>query len=476
MAATEKIWPIILSGGHGTRLWPLSRALYPKQLLPIVSDKSLLQETVERINDLARFREPIVVCSDEHRFTAADQIARLGVRPHTMILEPEARGTAPAAAVAALVVAEQEPDALLLIMPSDHVVEDVAAFHEALDRGAVAARQGRMLTFGIDPLGAETGYGYVERGDPIAKTQGCYGTLKFIEKPDRAAAESYVAAGGYYWNSGIFLFRADRYLEELERLRPEIVEACRLAVREGSTDLGFYRLDTAAFAQCPSDSIDYAVMEHTDAGAVVPVQMGWSDMGSWPELWRLGSKDSCGNVVMGDVVAIDVNGSYLRSEGPLIAALGLRDVVIIGTKDAVFAAPRERAQEVKRVIASLGTADRAEHLMHPMVHRPWGSYETIDAGERFQVKRIVVAPGQQLSLQMHHHRAEHWIVVQGTATVTRGDEIFLLYENQSTYIPAGTRHRLANPGKIPLHLIEVQSGSYLEEDDIVRLEDNYGRR
>ena len=469
------IYPVILSGGSGTRLWPMSRSLYPKQLLALIGETSLLQQTVRRVAGQPGFAPPLIVANEEHRFIIAEQLRAIGVEAAGLLLEPVGRNTAPAAAVAALRIAEGASDGLVLVMPSDHVIADPKAFHQAIGRAAGAAKTGRLVTFGITPDRAETGYGYIAGGKPI---EGCEGTLavaRFIEKPKAADAERYVAAGDYFWNSGIFLFPAAVYLAELERLRPDMLAACKEALAKAKSDADFVRLDKAAFEKCPGDSIDYAVMERTASAAVVPVSMGWSDLGSWDALWEMSAKDGRGNALAGNVVAEDTRNCYLRSENGLVAAIGVEDLVVVATDDAVMVAPRNRTQEVKTLVGRLLQEghDQADAL--PTVHRPWGTYRSIHNGQRVQVKHITVKPGAKLSLQMHHHRAEHWVVVQGTAKIVRGNEELVLTEDQSTYIPLGTAHRLENPGKIPLHVIEVQSGSYLGEDDIVRFEDHYGR-
>jgi mannose-1-phosphate guanylyltransferase / mannose-6-phosphate isomerase len=470
----SRIHPVILSGGSGTRLWPMSRAQYPKQFLPLVSERTLLQEAVLRVGDPARFAAPTIIANDEHRFIVAEQLRLAVIKPRAIVLEPMGRNTAPAACVAALTLAA-EPDALLLLLPSDHAVANLPAFLAAIDCAAAAAAAGRLVTFGIDADRPETGYGYIHRGAALAGVAGAYEVAGFIEKPDRAHAEAYLASGDYFWNSGIFLLPAKLLLDELLRLQPEMVAACRQAVDKAKRDLDFLRLDREAFAAARSDSLDYAVMEHTPHAAVVPVEMGWSDVGTWDALWQIGAPDAAGNVTTGDVVVEESRNCYLRAESGMVAALGVEDLIIVATADAVMVTHRDHAQDIKKLVVRLEQSGRAEAIAHPLVHRPWGTYRSIHAGTRVQVKHIMVKPGAKLSLQKHHHRAEHWVVVQGTAKVVRGNEELLLYEDQSTYIPLGTPHRLENPGKIPLHLIEVQSGSYLGEDDIVRFEDTYGR-
>jgi mannose-1-phosphate guanylyltransferase/mannose-1-phosphate guanylyltransferase/mannose-6-phosphate isomerase len=470
-----RIHPVILSGGSGTRLWPLSRALFPKQLLPLVSERSLLQEAALRVADSGRFAPPLVIANDEHRFIVAEHLRLAGIKPEAIVLEPIGRNTAPAVAIAALLLIATEGDALMLVLPSDHAIATVPAFLAAADRAAAAARRGRLVTFGIAADRPETGYGYIRRGAPIAGCDGAFQVAAFVEKPDHTRAEAYLATGEYSWNSGIFLFPAALFLAELERQHPATVAACRAALEHARRDLDFLRLDAASFAAAENTSVDYGVMEHTDKAAVIPVEMGWSDVGTWDALWQASGKDAAGNVLQGDVLAEDVRNSYLRAEHGLVTALGVEDLVVVATADAVMVARRDRTQDVKQIVARLDRAGRSESKTHPLVHRPWGSFRSIHSGDRVQVKHIMVKPGAKLSLQMHHHRAEHWVVVHGTAKVVRGNEEIVLYEDQSTYIPLGTPHRLENPGKIPLHVIEVQSGSYLGEDDIVRFEDTYGR-
>lgn len=447
----------------------------PKQFLPLVSERTMLQETVLRLQGIEGAGAPIVVSNNEHRFLVAEQLREIGMKSEVQILEPVGRNTAPAVAVAALHLQERHPGACLFVLPSDHLIQNVPAFHSAIASALPLAAQGSLVTFGFTPRGPVTGYGYIERGETIPGSRGSFRVSRFVEKPDLDTARRYVASGRFLWNSGMFVFGAERFLDELQRFRPEIVVSARAALQSGALDLDFLRLDSAAFAACPSDSIDYAVMERTSASVVVEADIGWSDVGSWATLWEVGQKDAEGNVVNGDVNLRDATGCYVRAEDRLVAALGVRDLVIVETDDAVLVADKARAQEVKEVVEHLGRQSRSEHISHSRVYRPWGYYESIDAGDRFQVKRIMVKPGEALSLQMHHHRAEHWVVVSGTARVTRDEDVRLLSENESAYIPIGTRHRLENPGKTPLFLIEVQSGGYLGEDDIVRFEDRYRR-
>ena len=469
------IHPVILSGGSGTRLWPMSRTLYPKQLLTLFGHESLLQQTVHRVVDIELFAPPVLVANEEHRFIIAEQLREIAVVPRALLLEPVGRNTAPAACIAALALTETESDPLMLLLPSDHTIGDVEAFVAAIDRAAIAARAGALVSFGITPERAETGYGYIRRGGELDGIEGVFAVAEFVEKPGPDQALEYIASGEHLWNSGIFLFPARLYLDELERLRPDMVTACRQALATGQRDSDFIRLGKEAFSVCAGDSIDYAVMEHTRRAAIVPVSMGWSDVGSWDSLWELGAKDQDGNSIKGNVVAEETRNCYLRSEAGLVAAIGIEDLVVVATDDAVMVAPRNRTQEVRKLVARLVRERREEADALPTVHRPWGTFTSLHNGHRVQVKHIMVRPGGKLSLQMHHHRAEHWVVVQGTAKIRRGEEEMMLSEDQSTYIPIGTAHRLENPGKIPLHLIEVQSGSYLGEDDIVRFEDSYGR-
>ncbi|MFC6841299.1 mannose-1-phosphate guanylyltransferase/mannose-6-phosphate isomerase [Xanthomonas theicola] len=463
------VLPIILSGGSGTRLWPLSRESYPKQFLPLVGDKSMLQATWLRAAPVAG-HAPIVVANEEHRFVAAEQLQQIGVKPMSVLLEPKGRNTAPAIAVAALEAARDGADPLLLVLPSDHVIRDEAAFQAAVRAASAVAEQGKLATFGIKPTAPETGYGYIK----AAPGQDVRAIERFVEKPDLATAQRYFASGEYYWNSGMFLFRASRYLEELRKFQPAIADACVSAWNGAKRDADFTRLDADAFASSPSDSIDYAVMEKTADAVVVPLDAGWNDVGSWSALLEVSPQDAQGNAHHGDVIQIDCRNTYAYGSR-LIAMVGLEDVVVVETPDAVLVGHRDRIQQVKDVVGQIKADGRSEATWHRKVYRPWGAYDSIDNGHRHQVKRITVKPGAVLSLQMHHHRAEHWVVVSGTAEVTRGDEVLLLTENQSTYIPLGVTHRLRNPGKLPLELIEVQSGSYLGEDDIVRFEDTYGR-
>ena len=465
-----KLIPVLLSGGSGTRLWPLSREAYPKQFLPLAGAQTMLQATWARVRDLGA-AAPLAVANEEHRFMVAEQLREVGCTPAALILEPVGRNTAPAIAVAALQALTDGEDALLLVLPSDHVIRDEDGFRAAVRAALPAAEQDALVTFGIVPAAPEAGYGYIK----AAPGEGVRAVERFVEKPDRATAERYLAEGGYYWNSGMFLFRAGRFLEELERLQPAMLAACREALAKARRDIDFLRLDKDAFGACPADSIDYAVMEKTAHAAVLAVDLGWSDVGSWSALWEVAARDAAGNAHRGDVIALDCRDTYAWGERRLIALIGLDDVVVVDTDDALLVARKDRVQQVKEIVRRIKAEKRSEATWHRKVYRPWGAYDSIDAAERFQVKRITVKPGATLSLQMHHHRAEHWIVVSGTARVTRGDEVFLLGENESTFIPLGTRHRLENPGKLPLELIEVQSGGYLGEDDIVRFEDKYGR-
>lgn len=468
--------PVILSGGAGTRLWPLSRESYPKQLLPLTSDKTMLQETVLRLADVTDLGRPMVVCNDSHRFMVAEQLRQIDVAPHSIILEPCGRNTAPAVAIAAFQAQAGGEDPLLLILPADHLIKDVVQFCKVVESGSLLAAADALVTFGIVPDSAETGYGYIKAASELLDGKGAYPVAEFVEKPDLATAKTYVDSGQYYWNSGMFMFKASRYLEELEKFRPDIYSACQTAFNSMNADLDFLRLSENSFSASPSESIDYAVMEKTAAAVVLPLDAGWNDVGAWSALWEVHEQNGDGNVKIGDVLTEGASNCYLHATNRMIAAVGVDDLVVVETADAVLVARRDKVQDVKGIVQQLNKQQRPEALLHRRVNRPWGAYEGIDIGERFQVKRITVNPGASLSLQKHHHRAEHWVVVKGTARVTCGENVILLAENQSTYIPLGEVHRLENPGQIPLEMIEVQSGSYLGEDDIVRLEDNYGRK
>jgi len=471
----KKIVPVLLSGGAGTRLWPVSRSLYPKQLLPMTSERTMFQETARRFRGGPEFAAPLVVCNDEHRFIIASQIRAVGIEPQTIVLEPIGRNTAPAAAVAALLLAEQSPDTLMMLAPSDHVIDDVPGFVAAVRTGAPAAAEGRLVTFGITPNRPETGYGYIRRSREIAGASGVFSVAAFVEKPDRPKAETFLASGEYFWNSGMFLFSPQAYLAELEIYAPNLLAQARKALSNGRRDLDFLRLDRDAFAAADSISIDYAVMERTTKAAVVPADIGWSDVGSWSMLWERGAKDSAGNVTSGDVLVEDGRGNFIRSEGRLVAALGVDELVVVATNDAVLITRRDRDQDVKRIVDRLAKAGRSEVSQHARVYRPWGFFETLHLGPGTQVKLIEVNPGAALSLQYHHKRAEHWVVVSGEASIVRGDQELTLRENESTFIPIGMQHRLENRREQSLRIIEVQVGSYLGEDDIVRLEDRYKR-
>ncbi|GAB6264356.1 mannose-1-phosphate guanylyltransferase/mannose-6-phosphate isomerase [Photobacterium sp. R1] len=487
-----QILPVVMAGGTGSRLWPLSREQYPKQFLSLIASSekqlssaapdqlfTLLQQTIQRLDGLDH-QPPLVICQGSHRFIAAEQLRHCGIGKHRFLLEPEGRNTAPAIALAALLTSEcpsavslEETDPLLLVLAADHCIQNHEAFVAAVEQAIPLAESGKLVAFGIPPQSPETGYGYIKRGEPSGAG---YEVAQFVEKPDLNAAKEYLVSAHYYWNSGMFLFRASAYLQELGKYRPDILSACQHAVQSPEVDKDFIRVDRQAFAACPSDSIDYAVMEKTDSAVMVPMDAGWSDVGAWSALWELGKKDELYNVVQGNVLTTGTRHSYIRADSRLVATIGLEHVVVIETKDAVLVAAKDKVQEVKAIVAQLRETHRPELEFHREVYRPWGKYEQVDHGLRHQVKHITVNPGEKLSLQMHHHRSEHWVVVSGTAKVTQGDKTWLLTENESTYIPIGVIHALENPGKIPLEMIEVQSGSYLGEDDIVRFEDRYGRK
>ena len=473
MSNPTAVIPVILSGGAGTRLWPLSREMYPKQLLALTSKQTMLQDTAARLAKIAGAMPPIVVCNEAHRFTVAEQLRALGVQASAILLEPAGRNTAPAVALAALKALDIHADATLIVAPADHVIRDAHQFAQAADVAVALAQEDKLITFGIVAHAPETGYGYIRRGEGAGPA---YPVAQFTEKPPLDLAVQFVATGDYYWNSGMFVFKASRFLAELRNFAPDILEACTAAYQAAKADLDFVRIDKAEFIKCRSESIDYAVMEKTQDALVLPLDVGWSDVGSWSSLFDALPADEEGNVLQGDVLTHDTHDCYVHSTSRLVAAVGMEDHIIVETKDAILVAPKDRVQDVKDLVAKIKKSGRTESALHREVFRPWGSYDSIDSGDRFQVKRLSVKPGGVLSLQMHHHRAEHWIVVQGAARITRNDETFLLAENESTYIPVGATHRIENPGKVPLHIIEVQSGSYLGEDDIVRFEDNYGRK
>jgi len=463
--------PVILSGGSGTRLWPLSRGQYPKQFLPLVSGKTMIQETMLRLQGVPGLQAPIAVCNEDHRFMMAEQLWEIGSKPAAIILEPVGKNTAPAVAMAALSAKSDED--VLLILPADHVIADPAAFHWAIAQAEILAKQGYLVTFGIVPTHPETGYGYIKTAKPLS--EHALNVAAFVEKPDLETAQRYIASGDYYWNSGMFAFTAGNFLQELAKFNPQMLEICKQALAAAKTDLDFTRLDKEIFSTCPADSIDYAVMEKTEKAAVIPLDAGWNDVGSWSALWDVTGKDDAGNAIKGDVLALDTHNSYIHSSSKLVAVVGVDDLVVVETDDAVMVASKDKVQDVKAIVDQLKASKRNEAHMHRKVYRPWGHYDLVDTGDRHQTKRIVVKPGAKLSVQKHHHRAEHWVVVKGTAWVHRDGEDIMVTENESIYIPVGSIHSLENPGVIPLEMVEVQSGSYLGEDDIVRFQDNYGR-
>jgi len=462
--------PVILSGGSGTRLWPLSRGQYPKQFLPLVSKYTLLQDTLLRLAGLAGVQAPLAVCNEDHRFMMAEQLWEINAKPAAIILEPVGKNTAPAITMAALSAAE---DDILLVLPADHVIADIAVFHQAIAHAKILAEQGFLVTFGIVPNEPETGYGYIKRD--IHQHGAAFKVAAFVEKPDLETAKSYLQSGDYFWNSGMFVFKAGCFLNELEKFNPTMLSVCKNALNAAQIDVDFVRVDKTIFSTCPADSIDYAVMEKTDKAVVIPLDAGWNDIGSWSALWDVTEKDAAGNALSGDILTIDTENSFIYSDDKLVTVIGVRDLVVVVTKDAIMIASKDKVQDVKHIVEQLKKANRKEADIHRKVYRPWGHYDLIDEGNRHHTKRIVVKPGAKLSVQKHHHRAEHWVVVKGTALVSRGDETLLITENESTYIPVGMIHCLENPGVIPLEIVEVQSGSYLGEDDIVRFSDHYGR-
>lgn len=474
------IYPVILAGGSGTRLWPMSRSLYPKQLINLCNTHTMLQNTLLRLSGLNDLGDPVIICNENHRFMTAEQIRRIDINDFKIILEPAARNTAPAIALAALVIddnlkAQQQDDPVMLVLPADHEIKNIEVFHDIIQSGAQLARQGKLVTFGIVPSSPETGYGYIKKGTRLDNSAPAFMIERFVEKPDYGTAVSYLESGDFCWNSGMFMFKASAVISELGAFAPDMLKKCRTAIKNGNMDLDFFRVDKAAFESISEDSIDYAVMEKTDKGVVIALDAGWNDLGSFDALWQTGDKDELNNVTSGDVLIHNVTDTYIHSDSRLVAAVGLEKFVIVDTKDALLVAPRDQVQDVKKIVTQLKAQNRVEAVSHAKVYRPWGDYETIDMADRYQVKRITVKPGAKLSLQKHYHRAEHWTVVSGTAIVTKGTEEILLKEDQSVYIPLGTMHRLENPGKILLELIEVQSGPYLGEDDIVRFDDIYGR-
>ena len=476
------IIPVILSGGTGSRLWPMSRELNPKQFLSLYGEQTMLQETMARLEGVTDLAAPIIVCNEEHRFMVAQQMSDLGVIVDKIILEPIGRNTAPAIAAAAEYINEKEDckDAVMLILAADHIIKDTIEFHHVIEAGARIAEQGQLVTFGIVPHKAETGYGYIKRAEAISKNEqskekDAYRVERFVEKPDLDTAQKYFTSGEYYWNSGMFMFKASTILNELKELSPQIFQAVKKAVSNGVKDLDFCRLDNESFTSSPSDSIDYAVMEKTDKAVVLPLDAKWNDVGAWSALWEVKERDENGNVFHGDILHHDVTNSYIHADDRMVAVVGVDNCVVVETADAVLVVDKDRSQDVKNIVNQLKATQREEVLLHQRVYRPWGSYETLEETARFKVKRIIVNPGAKLSLQMHHHRAEHWVVVKGTAKIVCGDKEFMLTEDQSNYIPLGTQHRLENPGVIPLEIIEIQTGAYLGEDDIVRFDDNYGR-